>query len=61
MPAGMPWGSYIKVVTASMISMLAGAAVVHNYYKPNLVIYELINNNNLYFTRFNFHSFRLVI
>ena len=41
MPAGMAWGSYIKVVTASMISMLAGAAVVHNYYKPNLTIPEV--------------------
>lgn len=38
MPAGMPWGSYLKVLTASILSMLAGAAVVHNYYKPDLVI-----------------------
>jgi hypothetical protein len=51
MPAGMPWGSYLKVFTASMISMLAGATMVHNYYKPNLVIYYTV----VLFKSFNLH------
>ncbi|RDD43154.1 Uncharacterized protein C12orf73-like protein [Trichoplax sp. H2] len=41
MPANVTWSRYILTITASVVSMLAGASVVHNYYKPNLVVPEI--------------------
>ncbi|XP_051817215.1 protein BRAWNIN [Antechinus flavipes] len=41
MPAGTSWPSYLKMVTASMVAMLAGAEVVHRYYRPDLSIPEI--------------------
>lgn len=37
MPAGVPWTTYMKMVTASLLTMFAGAQVVHRYYRPDLV------------------------
>lgn len=37
MPAGVPWTTYMKMVTASLLAMFAGAEVVHRYYRPDLV------------------------
>lgn len=34
MPAGVGWGPYLKFFTAAMLSMMAGAQVVHIYYNP---------------------------
>ncbi|XP_055682820.1 ubiquinol-cytochrome-c reductase complex assembly factor 6 [Lutzomyia longipalpis] len=34
MPAGVTWGQYMRFFIAAMLSMAAGAQVVHNYYKP---------------------------
>ncbi|XP_072511886.1 ubiquinol-cytochrome c reductase complex assembly factor 6 [Notamacropus eugenii] len=41
MPAGVSWPSYLKMVAASMAAMLAGAEVVHRYYRPDLTIPEV--------------------
>ncbi|XP_053112694.1 protein brawnin [Hemicordylus capensis] len=41
MPAGVSWPRYLKMFTASMLSMLAGAEVVHRYYRPDLTIPEV--------------------
>lgn len=37
MPAGISWPRYLRMLTASMLSMFAGAQVVHQYYRPDLV------------------------
>lgn len=37
MPAGVTWSKYLKFLGASLLSMFAGATVVHNYFKPSLV------------------------
>lgn len=37
MPAGVSWTTYLKMVTASLLAMFAGAQVVHRYYRPDLV------------------------
>jgi len=34
MPAGVPWGPYLRYTTAALLSMLAGAQMVHYYYNP---------------------------
>ncbi|XP_076448508.1 ubiquinol-cytochrome c reductase complex assembly factor 6-like [Babylonia areolata] len=34
MPAGVTWGRYLRFFTASMLSMFAGAQVVHLIYRP---------------------------
>lgn len=34
MPAGVSWGNYLSFTAFAMISMLAGAQLVHQYYKP---------------------------
>ncbi|XP_067012220.1 ubiquinol-cytochrome c reductase complex assembly factor 6 [Anabrus simplex] len=34
MPAGVTWPTYLKFAASAMISMFAGAQVVHVYYKP---------------------------
>ncbi|CAB0000039.1 unnamed protein product [Nesidiocoris tenuis] len=34
MPAGVTWGQYLRVLAASMASMMAGAQVVHMVYRP---------------------------
>ncbi|KAL8609909.1 hypothetical protein ACOMHN_016384 [Nucella lapillus] len=34
MPAGVTWGSYLRLFTASMLTMFAGAQTVHVIYKP---------------------------
>lgn len=41
MPAGVPWNTYVKMVTASLLAMFAGAEVVHRYYRPDLTIPEI--------------------
>ncbi|XP_072520057.1 ubiquinol-cytochrome-c reductase complex assembly factor 6 [Salminus brasiliensis] len=38
MPAGVSWPRYLKMFGASMLSMFAGAEVVHQYYRPDLTI-----------------------
>lgn len=38
MPYGMSWPHYGALITLSLSSMLAGASVVHYYYKPDLTI-----------------------
>lgn len=37
MPAGVSWATYLKMFAASLLSMCAGAEVVHRYYRPDLV------------------------
>lgn len=37
MPAGVPWPTYLKMFTASLLAMFAGSQVVHRYYLPDLV------------------------
>ena len=34
MPAGVSWPQYLRFFTAAMLSMVAGAQIVHVYYKP---------------------------
>lgn len=34
MPAGVPWGPYLRFFTAALLSAFAGAQTVHIYYKP---------------------------
>ncbi|XP_074839930.1 ubiquinol-cytochrome c reductase complex assembly factor 6 isoform X2 [Carettochelys insculpta] len=41
MPAGVSWPRYLKMLSASMLAMLAGAEVVHRYYRPDLSIPEV--------------------
>ncbi|XP_016116694.1 ubiquinol-cytochrome-c reductase complex assembly factor 6 [Sinocyclocheilus grahami] len=38
MPAGVSWPRYLRMFTASVLSMFAGAQVVHQYYRPDLTI-----------------------
>uniref|UniRef100_A0A2K6KUC6 Ubiquinol-cytochrome c reductase complex assembly factor 6 n=3 Tax=Colobinae TaxID=9569 RepID=A0A2K6KUC6_RHIBE len=37
MPAGVPMSTYLKMFTASLLAMFAGAEVVHRYYRPDLM------------------------
>ncbi|KAM3925453.1 ubiquinol-cytochrome c reductase complex assembly factor 6 [Leptodactylus fuscus] len=41
MPAGVTWPQYLKMLSATMLSMLAGAEVVHRYYRPDLSVPEV--------------------
>ncbi|XP_069829760.1 ubiquinol-cytochrome c reductase complex assembly factor 6 [Dendropsophus ebraccatus] len=41
MPAGVSWTQYLKMLSATMVSMLAGAEVVHRYYRPDLSVPEI--------------------
>lgn len=41
MPAGVPMFTYLKMLTASLLAMCAGAEVVHRYYRPELTIPEI--------------------
>ncbi|XP_033018991.1 uncharacterized protein C12orf73 homolog [Lacerta agilis] len=41
MPAGVAWPRYLKMFSASMLAMFAGAEVVHRYYRPDLTIPEI--------------------
>lgn len=34
MPAGVDWPTYLKFAAAALLSMFAGAQVVHTVYKP---------------------------
>lgn len=34
MPAGVTWSVYLRFTAASLLSMFAGAQVVHIYYRP---------------------------
>ncbi|KAK2168318.1 hypothetical protein LSH36_18g08014 [Paralvinella palmiformis] len=34
MPAGVPWVVYVPFATAAMVSMFAGAQLVHLHYQP---------------------------
>ncbi len=37
MPGGMSWPSYLTFASTAILTMLLGASVVHNIYKPDLV------------------------
>lgn len=61
MPAGMTWPRYLRFLGASLLSMFAGAQVVHQYYLPDLVrdnincwMYHFII---FFFKTISFHSF----
>uniref|UniRef100_A0A8C8VI81 Chromosome 12 open reading frame 73 n=1 Tax=Pelusios castaneus TaxID=367368 RepID=A0A8C8VI81_9SAUR len=41
MPAGVSWPRYLKMISASLLFMFAGAEVVHRYYRPDLTIPEV--------------------
>ncbi|KAL2093918.1 hypothetical protein ACEWY4_011230 [Coilia grayii] len=41
MPAGVSWPRYLRMLGASILSMFAGAQVVHQYYRPDLTIPEI--------------------
>ncbi|XP_029378808.1 ubiquinol-cytochrome-c reductase complex assembly factor 6 [Echeneis naucrates] len=41
MPAGVSWSRYMRMFGASILSMFAGAQVVHQYYLPDLSIPEI--------------------
>ncbi|XP_022351065.1 protein BRAWNIN [Lutra lutra] len=41
MPAGVSWATYLKMFAASLLTMCAGAEVVHRYYRPDLTIPEI--------------------
>ncbi|XP_004415765.1 PREDICTED: uncharacterized protein C12orf73-like [Odobenus rosmarus divergens] len=41
MPAGVSWATYLKMFTASLLTMCAGAEAVHRYYRPDLTIPEI--------------------
>uniref|UniRef100_A0A452GPX4 Uncharacterized protein n=1 Tax=Gopherus agassizii TaxID=38772 RepID=A0A452GPX4_9SAUR len=41
MPAGASWPRYLKMLSASILAMFAGAEVVHRYYRPDLTIPEI--------------------
>uniref|UniRef100_A0A8P4K7I9 Ubiquinol-cytochrome c reductase complex assembly factor 6 n=1 Tax=Dicentrarchus labrax TaxID=13489 RepID=A0A8P4K7I9_DICLA len=41
MPAGVSWPQYLRMFSASLLSMFAGAQVVHQYYLPDLSIPEV--------------------
>ncbi|XP_042268247.1 protein BRAWNIN [Thunnus albacares] len=41
MPAGVSWPRYLRMFGASVLSMFAGAQVVHQYYLPDLTIPEI--------------------
>ncbi|XP_029909365.1 ubiquinol-cytochrome-c reductase complex assembly factor 6 [Myripristis murdjan] len=41
MPAGVSWPRYLRMLGASVLSMFAGAQVVHQYYLPDLSIPEV--------------------
>ena len=34
MPAGVTWGQYLRLGTAALLSMMAGAQTVHHLYRP---------------------------
>eukprot|EP00035_Acanthoeca_spectabilis_P009496 m.168207 g.168207 ORF g.168207 m.168207 type:complete len:67 (-) comp14742_c0_seq1:98-298(-) len=38
MPFGVSWGKYLGTVAVSLGSMLAGASVVHEIFKPDLTV-----------------------
>jgi len=42
MPAGVPWVVYVPFATAAMVSMFAGAQLVHLHYQPLSVSLSLI-------------------
>ncbi|KAL4624962.1 hypothetical protein GN956_G17738 [Arapaima gigas] len=41
MPAGVSWPRYLRMLGATILSMFAGAEVVHRYYRPDLTIPEV--------------------
>ncbi|XP_041795603.1 protein BRAWNIN [Chelmon rostratus] len=41
MPAGVSWPRYLRMFSACVLSMFAGAQVVHQYYLPDLTIPEI--------------------
>lgn len=41
MPAGVSWPRYLRMFAASVLSMFAGAQVVHQYYRPDLVSFQI--------------------
>lgn len=43
MPAGISWGPYLRYMCAAMLSMMAGAQIVHSYYHPLADLDELVH------------------
>ncbi|KAJ7329067.1 hypothetical protein JRQ81_015241 [Phrynocephalus forsythii] len=41
MPARVSWPRYLKMLTASLLTMFAGSEVVHRYYRPDLSVPEI--------------------
>lgn len=41
MPAGVSWFRYLTMLGTSILTMFAGAEVVHRYYRPDLSIPEI--------------------
>ncbi|XP_044773297.1 protein BRAWNIN-like [Neomonachus schauinslandi] len=41
MPTGVSWATYLKMFAASLLTMCAGAEVMHRYYRPDLTIPEI--------------------
>ncbi|KAM9807857.1 ubiquinol-cytochrome-c reductase complex assembly factor 6 [Neosynchiropus ocellatus] len=41
MPAGVSWPRYLRMFGASVLSMFAGAQLVHLYYLPDLRIPDI--------------------
>ncbi|XP_063783852.1 ubiquinol-cytochrome-c reductase complex assembly factor 6 isoform X2 [Pseudophryne corroboree] len=41
MPAGVSWPQYLKMLSGGLLSMFAGAEVVHRYYRPDLSVPEI--------------------
>ncbi|XP_042352526.1 protein BRAWNIN [Plectropomus leopardus] len=41
MPAGVSWPRYLRMLSASILAMFAGAQAVHMYYLPDLSIPEI--------------------
>lgn len=40
MPAGVSWPRYLSMFGASVLAMFAGAEFVHQYYRPDLVVFQ---------------------
>jgi len=42
MPAGVPWPVYLKFSLTAMLSMMAGAQLIHSIYRPLDDMEELV-------------------
>ncbi|XP_077157862.1 ubiquinol-cytochrome-c reductase complex assembly factor 6-like [Paroedura picta] len=41
MPARVSWPRYLKMLSAILLAMFAGAEVIHRYYRPDITIPEI--------------------